>query len=79
LTKGWHVYGLTWDKDSIRWYLDGKTVWTFEEKDAIPSVPMYLLINLAVGGNWPGPPDAKTKFPAEFIVDYVRVWKRPGE
>jgi hypothetical protein len=37
---------------------------------------MYLLINLAVGGNWPGDPDAKTHFPADFLIDYVRVWRR---
>ena len=76
LTRDFHVYGLTWDKDLITWYLDGKKIWTF--KDHIPAEPMYLLMNLAVGGKWPGPPNKKTKFPAEFVVDYVRVWTRSG-
>jgi beta-glucanase (GH16 family) len=37
---------------------------------------MYLMLNLAVGGEWPGPPDANTVFPATMSVDYVRVWQR---
>jgi beta-glucanase (GH16 family) len=39
----------------------------------------YLILNLAVGGNWPGYPDATTAFPAEFVVDYVRVYKDQAE
>ena len=76
LARRFHVYGLTWSKDAIHWYLDGKKVWTFDDTDYISSEPMYLLMNLAVGGKWPGPPDERTKFPAEFIIDYVRVWTR---
>ncbi|WP_374329898.1 family 16 glycosylhydrolase [Aestuariivirga sp.] len=76
LSAGWHVYGLTWDPDVIRWYLDGKEVWSFTDKRYIPSAPMYLLMNLAVGGDWPGAPNALTKFPSRFSVDYVRVWQR---
>ena len=38
--------------------------------------PFYLLLNLAVGGYWPGPPDATTHFPAKMLVDWVRVYKR---
>ena len=40
--------------------------------------PFFLLLNLAVGGNWPGPPDADTVFPARMKVDYVRVYARAG-
>jgi beta-glucanase (GH16 family) len=79
LSARWHVYGLTWDPDAIRWYLDDKEVWSFTDKRYIPSEPMYLLMNLAVGGDWPGAPDAQTKFPSRFSVDYVRVWQRTAQ
>lgn len=79
LSTGWHVYGLTWDPDAIRWYLDGKEVWSFTDKRYVPSEPMYLLMNLAVGGDWPGAPNSLTKFPSRFSVDYVRVWQRTAQ
>ncbi|MEI2298801.1 glycoside hydrolase family 16 protein [Ensifer sp. MJa1] len=78
LAAGWHVYGLEWRKDAVIWYLDGKELWRYTKAEGISQEPMYLLINLAVGGNWPGSPNAKTKFPAEFLIDYVRVWRRTG-
>lgn len=78
LADGWRVYGLEWRKDVVVWYLDGKEMWRYAKVEGISQEPMYLLINLAVGGNWPGSPNAKTKFPADFLVDYVRVWRRVG-
>ena len=41
--------------------------------------PFFLLLNVAVGGDWPGNPDASTVFPQTMLVDYVRVYGRPGE
>jgi len=79
LADNWHVYGLEWRKDAVIWYLDGKEMWRYTNPEGISQEPMYLLINLAVGGNWPGSPDAKTEFPADFLIDYVRVWRRVGE
>ncbi len=79
LSKDFHVYGLEWQQDAIVWYLDGQEQWRFTEKDNISSEPMYMLLNLAVGGNWPGAPDSNTIFPANFTIDYVRVWKRTGK
>jgi beta-glucanase (GH16 family) len=76
LAKNWHVYGVDWSKNAVIWYLDGVEVWRYENAPGIPDEPMYLLINLAVGGNWPGDPDAKTRFPADFLIDYVRIWRR---
>jgi beta-glucanase (GH16 family) len=76
LSKDWHVYGCEWAPDWIAWYLDGKEVWRYTDKPFIPREPMYLLLNLAVGGNWPGDPNKKTKFPSRFLIDYVRVWQR---
>ena len=76
LTKDWHVYGLRWAPDAIVWYLDGVEKWRYSNAANISREDMYLLMNLAVGGNWPGAPDKKTRFPAEFLIDYVRVWQR---
>ncbi|MQX11627.1 family 16 glycosylhydrolase [Sinorhizobium fredii] len=78
LTQDWHVYSLTWDQDRIIWYLDGKEVWRYSEAGSISSEDMYLLLNLAVGGEWAGSPSDGTKFPAEYLIDYVRIWQRDG-
>jgi beta-glucanase (GH16 family) len=75
LTQDWHVYGLQWRPDALIWYLDGIELWRFTKKEFIPSTPMYLLLTLSVGGNWPGKPDATTSFPVKLLVDYVRVWQ----
>lgn len=69
----WHTFGIDWKEDSITWYIDGvarKTV----TGDGVPSTPMYILLNLAVGGDWPGSPDVSTSFPAHMDVDYVRTF-----
>jgi beta-glucanase (GH16 family) len=72
----WHVFAINWSRERIIWYLDGVEYWRYENAEHIPSERMYLLINLAVGGKWPGPPDESTRFPAKFTIDYVRVWQR---
>ena len=77
-----HVYGVEWGKDYINFYVDNvlynqitpnsKGVngeWVFN------SHPFYLLLNLAVGGNFDGNPNATTTFPQRMIVDYVRVYQ----
>jgi beta-glucanase (GH16 family) len=78
LAGGWHTYGLDWSPDHLVWYLDGAAVWRFDEARHVPDQPMYLILNLAVGGDYPGPPDETTRFPATFEIDYVRVWKEQG-
>lgn len=74
LSENWHVYGLEWRANALVWYLDGVEQWRYAEP-GIPDQPMYLIINLAVGGEWPGDPDATTPFPAQFLIDYVRAWQ----
>jgi len=72
-----HVYAIEWDKDEVRWYVDG--VQYFSTRNNVPDEPMYLIFTLAVGGVWPGDPDATTQFPLSMKVDYVRIYTRETE
>jgi beta-glucanase (GH16 family) len=77
---GFHTYTTEWDAASIRWYIDGKLVWTRDKSttswyDKAFHKPYNLRLNFQVGG-WLGNPDASTAFPADFVVDYVRVYQR---
>lgn len=76
MTKDYHVYGVEWTSERIVWYFDGREVWRYTDKRRIPDEPMYMIVNLAVGGDWPGNPDSSTTFPARMKVDYVRAWSR---
>jgi MYXO-CTERM domain-containing protein len=70
-----HTFGVEWSADEIRWSIDGTE--RFAHRGAgVPGVPMYLILNLAVGGNWPGAPDASTVFPGRYEIDYVRAYRR---
>ncbi len=71
---GFHVFGLQWTPDSLTYYVDGQV--RYQTKTGIPQKSMYMLINLAVGGNWPGSPDETTLFPSYYSIDYVRVYAR---
>jgi len=73
-SEDWHTFAIDWTPDALIWYVDGVERWRFEE--SISSEPSYLLLNLSVGGNWPGHPDDATAFPSFFDIDYVRVWKK---
>lgn len=75
-SAGWHVLGLEWRSDAIIWYVDGVERWRFTDQANISNEDSYLLLNLAVGGNWPGPPDDSTPFPSYYEIEYVRVWQR---
>jgi beta-glucanase (GH16 family) len=72
LAGDWHTVGLIWTPRKLVYTLDGKPVWTVTGAQ-VPSEPMYLVMNLAVGGAYPGPPDAATRFPSTFEIDYVRM------
>lgn len=71
-----HTFGLLWTAQRLHWYVDGQLV---AEAPTCPAMrrPMYILANLAVGGKWPGNPDASTAFPAQMKLDYIRVWQLP--
>jgi beta-glucanase (GH16 family) len=74
-SEGWHTFGVDWQPTEIVWYVDGVERWRFSDASVIPREPMYLLLNLAVGGRWAGMPDSSTTFPSYLDVDYVRVWQ----
>jgi beta-glucanase (GH16 family) len=75
-SAGWHTFGVDWEPNALTWYVDGVARWTFTDTAAITNKPSYLIFDLAVGGDWPGSPNAATSFPSSFAVDYVRVWDR---
>ncbi|MFI5184313.1 MAG: glycoside hydrolase family 16 protein, partial [Vicinamibacteria bacterium] len=77
-----HVFAVEWEPNAVRWYVDGNlyetrtpadlpagTKWVFDH-------PFFVILNVAVGGGWPGAPDATTVFPQRMLVDYVRVYSR---
>lgn len=83
VADAYHVFAIEWEPNVIRFYVDGvlyatrtpadlpaKGHWVFDH-------PFFIILNLAVGGDWPGPPDSTTNFPAAMLVDYVRVYQRP--
>jgi len=79
-----HTFSVEWESGAIRWYIDGVlyhsvteaslgiSPWVFDEN-------FHFILNLAVGGNWPGPPDATTVFPQTMEVDYIRVYQQLSE
>ena len=83
---GWHTYGMIWSPGSVAYYVDDPAhpyvtyttssisgfsgaVWPFDAGQS-----NFIILNLAVGGYWPGSPNAATPFPSEMLVDYVRVY-----
>lgn len=82
---GWHTYGMIWSKGSVSYYIDDpSTPYVIYTKANISGLndadwpfdsnANFILINLAVGGSWPGSPDSSTTFPAQMLVDYVRIY-----
>jgi beta-glucanase (GH16 family) len=76
----YHVYGIEWDAKSIKWFLDGKKYCEANIANNINGteefhLPFFFIVNLAVGGVWPGNPDATTTFPDTLYVDYIRVYQ----
>jgi beta-glucanase (GH16 family) len=83
---GWHTYGMIWEKDSVSYYVDdptspyvtytpsglnsiGGATWPFDNGQSA-----FVIMNVAVGGSWPGSPNSNTVFPSEMLVDYVRIY-----
>jgi beta-glucanase (GH16 family) len=79
-----HVFSIIWTEDSVDFYVDGQLTTpmplTGSLKDTFTQSPFYLILNVAIGGTWPGAPvfedtDTPTQFPRGMLVDYVRVYK----
>ena len=83
--EGFHVFGIEWGENYINYYVDDvlynqitpdnledeevdRSNWVFNDRE------FYIILNVAVGGNYPGAPNAFTVFPQEMLVDYVRVY-----
>lgn len=80
-SQDFHVYSLDWRRDRMTWLIDGKEMNTITKWDTdaarFPAPfdqPFHLILNLAVGGGFAGPPESQTPFPAKFEIDYVRVY-----
>lgn len=78
-SERYHVFSLVWERNSLDWYVDETKIhsltsatvnatWRFNE-------PFFFIFNVAVGGNWPGNPDASTVFPQQLEIDYIRVFQ----
>lgn len=76
LSAGFHTYTLLWQPEEVSFYLDGSRVGTYRG-DFVLRDPAFLILNLAVGGDKAGSPDAGVNFPQNLWVDYVRIWQHP--
>jgi beta-glucanase (GH16 family) len=80
LADDFHVYAIEWSPGEIRWYFDETNYFTLTPDDLpansewVYDHPFFVILNAAVGGNWPGSPDETTTFPQTMTVDYVRVY-----
>ncbi len=86
-SQDFHTFTVEWEPDTIRWYVDGnlyrslsRTSWWSSNAPDNERAPFdhsfHLLLNCAVGGNWPGYPNESSTFPQQFQVDWVRVYQR---
>ena len=77
-----HVFAVEWEPNTIRFYVDKDLYATRTPADLPPGTkwvydhPFFMLLNVAVGGNWPGNPDSSSVYPQTMLVDYVRVYRR---
>jgi len=79
-----HVFAVEWEPNVVRFYVDGN-LYATDTPSSLPAGstwvfdhPFFIILNVAVGGDWPGPPDSTTVFPQQMLVDYVRVYQGTG-
>lgn len=77
--NGFHVFGIEWDENYINYYVDNVLYNQITPADVpgewVFNQPFYIILNMAVGGNFPGRPNSETRFPQTMLVDYVRVYQ----
>ncbi len=81
IADDYHTYAIEWETDEIRWYYDDEQYHTVTRKDVgdrewVFDQPFFIILNLAVGGQLPGPVGLDTEFPTQYLVDYVRVYEK---
>ena len=81
IADDFHTYAIEWEPNEIRWYYDGEHYHTVTptdigEREWVFDHPFFIILNLAVGGQLPGPVGLDTEFPTQYYVDYVRVYQR---
>lgn len=74
LSSDFHTFGVSWSEDSLTYFVDGNRRHSIAH-DNISKQAMYLILNLATGGVFPGSPDETTEFPSDYAIDYVRVYQ----
>jgi uncharacterized protein (TIGR03437 family) len=82
LSDDFHVFAVEWSPQQVAFYVDGNLYETDQQSGAgsgwvfnVPNNPFFIILNVAVGGDWPGSPDSTTQFPQDMLVDYVRVYQ----
>lgn len=80
IEDGFHVYTANWTKDNIEFFVDQQLIYTFSPEnktiDEWPfNQPFYVILNLAIGGNFGGPDIDNSIFPQQFMIDYIRIYK----
>jgi hypothetical protein len=77
-SSGFHIFSLTWTPNRLIWLIDNQQ-FCYVNRSTISvfpfDLPQFFIFNVAVGGNWPGPPDQTTVFPQSMIIDYIRVYQ----
>jgi beta-glucanase (GH16 family) len=81
VNANYHVYAIEWNSTSVRWFVDGVQFYSVTRSQVqsygnwVFDHPMFLILNVAVGGNWPGSPNGSSVFPQRMYVDYIRVYQ----
>jgi beta-glucanase (GH16 family) len=74
-SQGYHLFSLQWTADSIKWFVDNVVYYSISNGPPFDK-RFHMVLNVAVGGDWPGSPDATTIFPQYMMIDYVRVYAK---
>jgi beta-glucanase (GH16 family) len=73
-SQDFHTFAIEWNPGEIIWFVDG--VERHRTTTGVPDMPMFIIANLAIGGQWPGSPDSTTPFPSYLEIDYIRLYTR---